>query len=97
MPLMRGIGAARFVNDITTSELAAATHSLLSYAAKHGCVTAAAALRKQEGELLSAMQQGEVVRVKGVNNVVVWNGNGHNHRTAGDGVKVGVLGANEES
>ena len=91
MPLMHGVGAARFVNDITTPELAAATYSLMCYASKHGNPAAATALQQQEGELLGIMQEqqqqgavGRMKEVKGLNNVVMWyggNGNGGGKKT----------------
>lgn len=42
VPLMRGIGAAEFVYDITRQEMGAAVDQLLQYAASHGDAAALA-------------------------------------------------------
>lgn len=50
-PLMNGIGAAVFVNDISEQEMAAAATRLAGYAAEHGCVAAAEAVAKMKSSL----------------------------------------------
>jgi hypothetical protein len=46
VPLMSGIGAAVFADDITQQEMAAAAASLARYAADHGCAAAAKAVQQ---------------------------------------------------
>jgi hypothetical protein len=48
VPLMNGIGAAVFADDITQQEMAAAAASLARYAAEHGCAAAAKAMQQME-------------------------------------------------
>jgi hypothetical protein len=48
VPLMNGIGAAVFADDITQQEMAAAAASLARYAADHGCAAAAKAVHHME-------------------------------------------------
>uniref|UniRef100_A0A383V683 Uncharacterized protein n=1 Tax=Tetradesmus obliquus TaxID=3088 RepID=A0A383V683_TETOB len=50
-PLMNGIGAAVFVDDISEQEMAAAATRLAGYAAEHGCVAAAEAVAKMKSSL----------------------------------------------
>lgn len=60
VPLMQGIGAAVFINDLTEAEMAAAANRLVQYAAANGSAAAAAVVaeRKPEGYLAN-----NVVRV----------------------------------
>lgn len=48
VPLMNGIGAAQFVNDIASDEMDAAANRLLQYAAAHGDAAAVQAVQRNE-------------------------------------------------
>eukprot|EP00775_Hariotina_reticulata_P007120 gene7119-7334_t len=69
VPLMKGLGAAVFVNDITEEEMAAAVSRLVAFAAAHGDAAAMAALPSLQHTLglqvgaATAKVENNVVRV----------------------------------